>query len=384
MFIELHIIQNFAPSNLNRDDNNAPKDAMFGGYRRARISSQCIKRSARKYMEEHQLVELELLGLRTKRILDRIVEELVKRGRNEEKAKAITVISLGGMGLELTDDDQTQYLLYLASDGVNAFADACEQVWDQLLPLIDANSDEKEKDSKKRKKAAINKVKEIIGTSGIKQLESLLDGKKAIDLALFGRMLADLATKNIDAACQVAHAISTNEVNMEMDFYTAVDDLRPADNPGAGMMGIVEFNSSCFYRYSVIHWEQLLNNLDGDIELARKAVDAYITATIRAIPTGKQNSMAALNPPVYVRAMVRDKGEPWNLANAFMDPVRPSRNNRDDGDLGKRSIDKLESYLKQLKKIYGDTGEADWNCNLYNQNSPSLEGITQKVLEGLS
>src|SRR6266508_2221569 len=45
--IAIHMLQNHAPSNLNRDDNGDPKDALFGGVRRARISSQSLKRSIR-------------------------------------------------------------------------------------------------------------------------------------------------------------------------------------------------------------------------------------------------------------------------------------------------------------------------------------------------
>jgi CRISPR system Cascade subunit CasC len=150
-----------------------------------------------------------------------------------------------------------------------------------------------------------------------KELNRLLNGGMAVDLALFGRMLADLPNKNIDAACQVAHALSTNKVSMEFDFFTAVDDLSPEEETGAGMMGTVEFNSACFYRYANIDLKQLTGNLAGDSELAQKAVEAFLRAAVATIPTGKQNSMAAQNPPSLVFAVVRDKGL-WSLANAFV------------------------------------------------------------------
>jgi CRISPR system Cascade subunit CasC len=50
--IELHILQSFPVSCLNRDDVGAPKTATFGGATRARISSQCLKRAIRLHAKE--------------------------------------------------------------------------------------------------------------------------------------------------------------------------------------------------------------------------------------------------------------------------------------------------------------------------------------------
>src|SRR5690606_30773078 len=152
-----------------------------------------------------------------------------------------------------------------------------------------------------------------------------LDGGRAVDLALFGRMLADLPDRNVDAACQVAHAISTHRVSAEFDYYTAVDDLKPDDTSGADMIGTVEFNSACYYRYANIDLRQLVKNLKGeaeevDAELAEAAVRAFLIASRDAIPTGKQNSFAARNAPSFFLAVVRDRGA-WSLANAFVAPV---------------------------------------------------------------
>ena len=104
----------------------------------------------------------------------------------------------------------------------------------------------------------------------MKEIINAFNRGKAIDLALFGRMLADLPEKNTDAACQVAHAISTHAVEREFDFYTAIDDLKPDDTSGADMMGTVEFNSACLYRYAVINWDKLVENLQEDGILAKK------------------------------------------------------------------------------------------------------------------
>jgi len=162
-------------------------------------------------------------------------------------------------------------------------------------------------------------------------------------------MVTSEAFKNMDAACQVAHAISTHKVSMEFDFYTAVDDLNPKEETGAGMMGTVEFNSACYYRYANIDLEQLKMNLGNDEELARKTVEAFVRASASAIPTGKQNSFAAQNPPSFILAVLKRGGTPLSLANAFEKPVRPDR----EGGIVENSIKALDEYWTKLTKAYG-------------------------------
>jgi CRISPR system Cascade subunit CasC len=178
-----------------------------------------------------------------------------------------------------------------------------------------------------------------------KELLEQLNGGQATDLALFGRMLADLPKNNVNAACQVAHAISTHKVGREFDFYTAVDDLQKEDETGAGMMGDIEFNSACYYRYANIDLEQLKHNLNDD-KLAFDAVEAFLRAAVAAVPTGKQTSFSAQNPPDFVFAVVRDAGT-WSLANAFCHPIKTN------GDLVEDSIDALVKYWGKLNKAYG-------------------------------
>jgi CRISPR system Cascade subunit CasC len=151
----------------------------------------------------------------------------------------------------------------------------------------------------------------------------------------------------------VAHAISTHAVEREFDFYTAVDDLKPEDTAGADMMGTVEFNSACFYRYAVVDWEKLIANLQGDTALARKAVRAFLKGFVVAEPTGKQNTFAAHNQPEFVAVSVRQKTAPMNLANAFETAIRV----RKDESLTKVSADKLVDKAKKLQAAYGGDGQ---------------------------
>lgn len=353
MKIELHMIQNFAPSCLNRDDTNSPKDCVFGGVRRARVSSQCIKRAIRNAFREDELLPAANLAQRTKRLAEVVADRLASQGKNRDLAQAAVATALGGLGFGVDDQGQTQYLVFLGESGIDALTDLCSQHWDKLAEVAEniraAEQEGTTKSAKDAKKAAKDAVPKEIRQS----LAPVLDGSKTADLALFGRMLADLPGENIDAACQVAHAISTNRVEFEMDFYTAVDDLKSdEEDAGAGMMGTIGYNSPCFYRYAVIDFEQLLKNLGDDRELAEKTVEAFLRASATAIPSGKQNTFAAHSMPDLIGVDVRHSGPPMSLANAFAGPVRPA----DGANLTQSSVNQLADYWSRLTGVYGTDG----------------------------
>jgi len=349
MFVELHLLQNFSPSNLNRDDTGAPKDCEFGGYRRARISSQCIKRSIRNHFKSQALLPTENLAHRTKRLAEEVVKRLPAEKREDPQARAVIDTAIKGTGLGLDEKGLTQYLLFLGDGEIQKVASLIAQNWEKLLPKPASTTPATPK--KPNKKDEKKEAKETVPADLRKQLLDALDGGRAADLALFGRMLADMPDKSRDAASQVAHALSTNKVSMEMDYFTAVDDLQSEDATGAGMIGSVEFNSSCFYRYANVDVTLLTRNLDGDAELANSTLRAFLRAAVEAVPTGKQNSMAAHNPPSCVLAVVRDRGL-WSLANAFVQPVRPNEKK----SLILQSIEALDAYWGKLTETYGNEG----------------------------
>jgi CRISPR system Cascade subunit CasC len=352
--LELHMIQNFAPSNLNRDDTGSPKSCDFGGYRRARISSQAIKRAMRGEFKEKRLLDGAELAVRSKRFVEEIAKRLANGGRSFDEAKDVVEAALASLDIRLSSDrEKTEYLLYFGEGEVEKIAQFAEQNWDALVTSAAGQ--------KKKGEAKDDQTKRLAA-----ELKQRLDGGKAADLALFGRMLADLPEKNIDAACQVAHAISTHQVSTDFDYYTAVDDLKPQETAGADMIGTVEFNSACFYRYANIDLRQLKDNLGGDAELARKTVRAFLEASRDAIPTGKQNSFAAQNPPSFVFAVVRESGF-WSLANAFVKPVRP----RGDDDIVQLSVDALVKHWADLTSMYGDPSKVRATCALPSLTVPA-------------
>jgi CRISPR system Cascade subunit CasC len=364
--IEIHVLQNFAPSNLNRDDTGAPKDALFGGTRRARISSQCLKRAVRQNFirkKEEGFFQPDELAVRTKRLYKAIADRLAKK-HEEAEILAKAEIALSYVKLKAGEGGKTEYLLFLGQKEIAALAEAIHQYWNELVPVADES---KEKGKSKGKKAAASEAPKEVR----EKIESIFNGGKAVDLALFGRMLADMPEKNQNAACQVAHAISTHSVEREFDYYTAVDDLKPDDSTGADMMGTVEFNSACFYRYAVVDWEKLVENLQNDRELAKKGLRAFLEGFVVAEPTGKQNTFAAHNPPEFVAVSVRRNAAPRSLANAFEMAVRVGK----DESLSEASADRLMEKAKKLNAAY----EGEGSTLVLNLTEAKVNGFGEAV-----
>ena len=363
MFVELHLLQNFAPSNLNRDDTSAPKDCTFGGFRRARISSQCMKRAIRHHDSFKSVVQAVNgdVGQRTKRLLQCIVDHLTAQGHDAAMAEKVGEAVIKGAGLafdEKTKKDsdnpalsQTQYLLYLSNSEIAALGELAHEHWETLSKL-EVDNTATDKDNKKQRKKA---GKKALSPELSKAINDIFKDppRLAADIALFGRMVADGKNMNVDAACQMAHALSTNEIAMEMDFFTAVDDLLLDEQSGSGMLGIIEFNSACYYRYAQINLDILKANLAQQGKaVAIAAVEGFIKAAILATPTGMQNSLTAQNPPSYIRVLVRSSGAPWALTNAFIKPIRADQQH----DLISQSVDACTIYFQKLQDFYGTEG----------------------------
>lgn len=325
-FIDLHVIQNVAPSCLNRDDTGAPKDCIFGGHRRARISSQCLKRAARLHFASSGLLAPDELAIRTRNIVALISDRLDEKGHDDTALAITNALAAVELSVKARAEHtpQTEYLLFLANTVV-----------DQLTDLIANNLPEL---SSGKISAALKK-----------EIGSLMSSASAVDVALFGRMVADKKDLSVDAAVQVAHAISANRVDRESDFFTAVDDWTRADEADAGMLGSVEFNSSCLYRYATVNLDLLVSNLNDDRDLALKGLAAFLRASILAIPTGKQNTFAAHNLPSAVAIGVHNS-QPISLANAIEKPVWHGEHS--DG-LAAASVARLQKHVGVLTSAYG-------------------------------
>lgn len=304
--VELHVLQTVPPSNVNRDDTGSPKTATFGGVRRARVSSQAWKRATRVAFED--LLDTSDLGTRTKRVVEVVADRITAtRPDLAEQATALAEGIVKSTGLELekvkrtktggdvSENQETKYLVFLSNLQLDLLASKAVELADEPDPA--------------------DALKAFKG-------KALLDRAHSIDLALFGRMVADVTDLNVDACAQVAHALSVHAVDNEFDYFTAVDDekRKAADeDAGAGMIGTVEFNSSTLYRYATVDVDRLRENL-GDDAATRRAVEAFVQAFVVSMPTGKQNTFANRTLPDAIVVTVRDT-QSVNLVGAFEEPV---------------------------------------------------------------
>lgn len=347
MLIEIHLLQSHAPSNLNRDDTGAPKDAMFGGYRRGRISSQCLKRSIRRSEAFRSHIGSDLLADRTRLLprligehlpsdLDAATRELIVRRACEIGSEAGSTASA-----DAADDESTSKSSTLESTAQAIFISP-EEVPHLAARLLEQVH---EKGLKEFAKAKIAEITQGIG-AGL---------PRSVDIAMFGRMTTSTAFDDVAAAVQVAHAISTHRVDSEFDYFTAVDDI--SGESGAAMIGDVEFNSAVYYKYLSVHWDGLLANLAGDRGVARAAIRGLIDAAATTSPSGKQNSFAAHNLPDLVLVEVRSRNVPLSYANAFLRPVFATQ----DASLMDASIVALADYMGRVDTMYGLGGQRSYS-----------------------
>lgn len=331
--IEFHILQSFPVTCLNRDDVGAPKTAMIGGVSRARVSSQCWKRAVRLAMHEVSGVDL---GIRTKLLSDLIAAECKKLGASEEQALAcgdkIEKIFIKSDSKKKDDaestDSKADTLMFLAPAEITLLATKFKEA--------DFNPEKVIDDAKHPEK----NLEKILGKKAFAQADTL-DG---LDIALFGRMVAQAPLMNVEAAASFAHAISTHRVSNEVEFFTAVADYSK-DNQGSAHMGSLEFNSATYYRYVSLDLGQLYESLGGD-QFFNQAIAAFIKALYVAVPSARQTSQAGACIWDFATVLVR-KGQGMQLS--FEAPIRRDA----EGGFLKNSIEFVKTTLVKKEKLSG-------------------------------
>jgi CRISPR system Cascade subunit CasC len=322
--IELHILQSFPVTCLNRDDVGAPKSAVFGGAPRARVSSQCWKRAIRQLAAENRPDIF--AGKRGHFITTPLQSALEKEGVEPLKAQTIAkqiATSLGDQDKKYKQGHKTSVALYLSPNELEGIAKVAAQ-------------GVRENGKADFKKGSLKKA--IHG----------IPPKDLADIAIFGRMVANDHSLMIEGAGLFSHALSTHRVNNDIDFFSAVDDLKPEEVEGAGHIGTLEFNSACYYRYIGINLDLLRNAdhlghfADGDI---KAVLETFLNACILAVPVARRNSMLGHNPPAFVLGLVRT-GQPLSLVNAFEKPIRSHKGYIEP------SIGAMEKHYINLKKSY--------------------------------
>ncbi|WP_273408608.1 type I-E CRISPR-associated protein Cas7/Cse4/CasC [Corynebacterium ureicelerivorans] len=329
LVIDIHALQTVPPSLINRDDTGAPKFAIFGGVPRQRVSSQSWKRAIRRYFEDN--FDAQQIGDRSKRLPEKIALRLIDAGleRDEAIKRVEDLFKAAGIKTAIdkpkknddSDDKpspypRTGYLLFLSQQQI-------DRAVEELLAR------EGEKPSKGDAKA-------------------ILDTDHSVDMAMFGRMVADDAAYNVDASVQVAHAIGIHGSTPDFDYFTAVDDLaEEGEETGAGMIGTVQMMSSTMYRYATINFDGLKKNLDS-ADAASLAVEHFIEAFVSSMPTGKINTFANQTLPELVYVAVRDT-RPVSLVNAFEVPVEAKQG----ASRRKVAVDRLAQEARDVESVYG-------------------------------
>lgn len=310
LFLDMHVVQTLPPSNINRDDTGSPKSAIYGGVNRARVSSQAWKRAIRQYFNDNGA---DAVGVRTLRVGHYVAEKIREIDSSiplEEALKmAKKVLGLAKIKVNDKKDYKTSALFFMGSQQAKGLAQAA-----------------------------------IDGVSDKKEIQSIANDNPEIDIALFGRMLADDPSLNEDASSQVAHALSTHEVATEYDYYTAVDDMNPEGTSGAGMLGTMEFNSSTLYRYANVAVHEFLKQMNNDPERVVAALQLYIEAFANSLPTGKINSYANTTLPALLAVSLRTD-RPASLVTAFEKPVRSQ------AGYVEKSIEKLDQEAQKIEKF---------------------------------
>ena len=350
MYLDIYALESVPPSNINRDDTGSPKTAVYGGALRARVSSQAWKRAMREMFPS--LLPEGQLGVRTKFVVPLIAERIAaKREDLADRAEDFARAVLDATGIKSTETDRkgtdegtlaTSYLVFIANRELDDLADIA-------IAWADEGVDPKKVDAKAKK-----------------AVQQVFKGIQAVDIALFGRMLADATDLNVDACAQVAHAISVNEISQEYDYFTAVDDCASDDNAGAGMLGTVSFNFSTLYRYATVNIDALAEQLES-AEAAAAGVAAFVEAFVTSMPSGKQNTFANRTLPNAVAVSLRED-QPINLASAFECPVYAER----DRSITQIAADRLASCARDVEAAYARPAAQSWHVS-YGIDPASLD-----------
>ena len=363
MLVEIHMLQNHCPSNMNRDDLGAPKTAMFGGFLRARISSQCIKRSIRDPRENRRSILSELLQEyigRSTRTLPEIVRTKLgtcKRIPEEyhekivDACKRIAKAEKDGQEQKAEKEDRTKQMIRLRPMEAERFLDALAELFENnkpdFLAFLDAPCPNKP-------------------SSYTEFLSGRASIGHAVDIALFGRMTTSRCFKDVEASMQVAHAISTHDIVPGVDYFTAVDDLIKE----AGLIQEAQLTSATFYKYFCLDWEGFLSNLktgktptEAERILAGVALKLFIKAAACTVPTGKKNAFAHNNLPDFIFVEVKKDKVPTNYANAFLFPVKPVVDKDGNHSLMDESIRQLDSYVQSTRTAFEIESEYRWFLN---------------------
>ena len=363
LFLDIHVIQTLPPSNINRDDTGSPKTAVYGGVRRARVSSQAWKKAMRDYFKDK--ADDGYLGVRSKKIVEYVAKKILEIDEtlSFEEAEKKSLEAFTSAGFTITEENKLPTLFFLGDRQAGDFA-----------------------------RAALDNIKDA------STLHKIIKDNVSIDIALFGRMIADKdlnrviskenekskkiidngenkvsrISLNEDASAQIAHAISTHGVQTEFDYFTALDDLSKDAKPGAAMIDTIEYNSFTLYRYGNVALHEFYHQMKENKEETKKAIILFVEAFLKSLPSGKINSFANQTIPSSVVVSLR-KDRPVSLVSAFETPIKTKLSQ--EGYVN----ESIEAMFKEYQKIqrFVDKPEISFYLNL--SEGHVLEGAKEEI-----
>ncbi len=365
MNLELHSIHSFPPAAMNRDRHGDPKTSKYGGYLRARISSQAQKRPARLALLEAISDDRTLsYGIRSRLLPEMIVAEHRLPGDDKPaQVKAVEVV-LKAAGL-VSGEELAMLSRWECEQIGETLAGDPERVG-KLLGAIILDED----DARPETRTGPSKTAAAQSQSAAKELAKIVHARlkenrvEAADIASFGRMLAGAKHLDVHSAVQVAHALSVHRVEREVDYFTAIDDLAGAEGlPTAGLLEEQGFNASTFYRYAAIDLRELAQNLTGlphdRLDEAQRAQLGRLTGQLvrcllLAVPAAGATRSAHITRP-HSMLLTATNGPTCNLIGAFEQPVGYERDSEE--AVTTRATRRLLDYHARLHAIYGDEPE---------------------------
>jgi CRISPR system Cascade subunit CasC len=398
-FLQLHLLTTHLPSNLNRDNLGRPKTAMFGNATRGRISSQSIKYAWRN-SNFFQSCFKGMLSIRTRSMWESVYDALLSGDKLEETLKPDFVMPEKMTGVEkdkalawtlcIRGDEKEKDEEDMAGSDDNTEQNEAQDVkakgkgkkgGDQ--PKKPTVADLKEKTVSAFTPAEVQRLSKIITTLLEKKtLPEKIDSWRqypdtsAVDIALFGRMLASSAKHNCDGAVQLSHIITVNPAPVEDDYFTAVDELNKAEQMGAAHVNVAQFLSGLYYCHIVVDLHQLVNNLGGHKEgLPENVIEAFVKSAATVSPRGKQHPMSSEGPAVYLRAEVGDQ-IPRHLGVAFLKPIRTE-------DLLEKTVKRLTDTVDSINRVYGQTYDDSRQMILEEKDSHTLQDIIDFAKEAI-
>jgi len=381
--MELHILQSVPVACLNRDDLNSPKTAVFGGVQRARVSSQSWKRAIREMAKEMDTSKFN--GNRSRRMVYELSKKLEARQIAKNIAKIIAeqvadIVETLDSKLDADGFKKIKTLMFFSDAEYDAIANAVtsdvkisaekvmnssnviETVKEEMKKLDGEDKEKKQEERKKHLEQLEKQLKKdeaaLLKAFSDKSIRAAIKSaqlKDAADIALFGRMVANDPSLTVEAASMFSHALSTHKVDNEIDFFAAVDDLQPKEETGAGMTSTLEFNSATYYRFAAINLDMVADEehlASMTREERQSVVRTFVEATVKAIPGARKNTMNSNTLPDYVLGVIREKGHPIQLVNAFEKPIKSTQG------YVIESIKRLNAEYSDLKETWGIEGSA--------------------------